>query len=505
MSVHHILGDPNSHAPYPIAILIRLTALSKKEMIRHYISPLETLGISAKDIVCYSLDYKDSGKAPVSFIKAYLVHLFKACNGNKVETLLVADPNYFKVLTGMKKADAYYGYVLPCVLKGQEHLKVILTLNYKALFYNPSVRTKLDAGLNTLYEHRQGIHFTPGTGVIRSASYPETLKEIMDAVHALYDYPLLTVDIEAYSLDFDKAGIGTIAFAWDQHSGIAFTLDDRPTAEPKQVRALLTMFFCQYKGKLIYHNVAYDVKVLIYNLFMKDLLDLEGLQHGLKIMYRDTDCTKIITYLAINSTAGNKLDLKSNAQEFLGNYAQDDIKDITKISTNNLLRYNLSDCLATHYVYSKNWPILIADKQLSIYEEIFKPGMSVITQMEIHGMPMDMEKVKEAAIKFQNLEDKYIADIMSSPLISGVTTLIQQKACDAHNAKLKTKVVTLNDHNEVFNPGSNQQIAMLLHADWGLPILDTTDGGAPATGADTLKKHLAYLRNKFNLTEDDLA
>jgi len=503
MSTHYILGDPDSHAPYRIAILIRLSALSKKDMFEYYLNPLTSRGIPPSSIVMYSLDYKDSGKAPVGYIKDYMEGLFKALDSNKVDTLLIADPNYFKVLTGSKQADANYGYVLPCVLKGHEHFKCILTLNYKALFYNPTARSKLNISLDTLQNEVNGLYLPPGTDVFHSESYPKTITEIMGAVNALHKHPVISCDIETYSLDFDKAGIGTIAFAWDKHNGIAFCVDDRPTADVKDVRALLTMFFCQYKGKILYHNAAYDVKILIYELFMKDLLDLEGLQHGLRIMYRDTDCTKIITYLATNTTAGNKLDLKSNAQEYLGNYAQDDIKDITKIPTDDLLRYNLSDCLGTHFVYSKNWPILLADGQLDTYRTIFHPGMSVITQMELHGMPMDMNKVTEAADIFQNLESKYHEEIKASPLLNTVTTMIQQKACDKHNANLKVKVVTLNDHNEEFNPNSGQHIAMLLHDDWNIPIVDKTDGGAPSTGADTLKKHLAYLRNKFNFTEEE--
>jgi len=133
MSIHHILGNPDSTAPYKIAILIRLSAMIKKDVFEHYIHPLIAQGISADDIIVYSLDYKDSGKAPVSYIRAYLSHLFKALNGNQIQTLFIADPNYFNVLTGSKTADANYGYILPCIIPKQEHFKCILTLNYKAL------------------------------------------------------------------------------------------------------------------------------------------------------------------------------------------------------------------------------------------------------------------------------------------------------------------------------------------------------------------------------------
>lgn len=111
----------------------------------------------------------------------------------------------------------------------------------------------------------------------------------------------------------------------------------------------------------MYHNIAFDVYALIYQLFMTDLLDTEGLLHGMSIMLRNWDCTKLITYLATNSCAGNKLSLKDQAQEYAGNYAQEEINDITRIPLAELLEYNLVDGLCTWYVYEKHWDTLVND------------------------------------------------------------------------------------------------------------------------------------------------
>ena len=86
-----------------------------------------------------------------------------------------------------------------------------------------------------------------------------------------------------------------------------------------------------YKGKLTYHNANFDIKILIYELFMNGMLDQAGMIKGIKQLTKNFDDTKLIIYLATNSCAGNTLGLKPNAHEYAGNYAEEDVKDIRKI------------------------------------------------------------------------------------------------------------------------------------------------------------------------------
>jgi DNA polymerase-1 len=188
----------------------------------------------------------------------------------------------------------------------------------------------------------------------------------------------LTIDIEAFSLKHNTAGIGSITFCWNQNEGVSFLVDYEPiegtTCAPygKQVinnpvRAMLIYFFRNFKRKAIYHHISYDVYVLIYQLFMTEILDTEGLLYGLDTMLDNWEDTKLITYLATNSCAGNKLSLKDQAQAYAGNYAQEEINDITKIPPDQLLKYNLVDGLSTWYVHDKYYQKMIDDQQLDIY------------------------------------------------------------------------------------------------------------------------------------------
>lgn len=522
--MQHILFQENLNNKYSIAILIKTQALKTKELREYYVTPLINMGLAANDIIAFDLEYNEQGKCPVKLIKAYLGTLLKALDTLDTKTLLVADSAYFKTLTKSKKADPNYGYVLPCAIPNYEHMNVILTTNYGALFYNPTLQSKLDMSLNTLSNHLQGTHTDLGTSIIHSEAYPDTYADISEALKALHQYPELTCDIETFSLRFNEAGIGTIAFAWNQHNGIAFAVDYEEIIDDcegngflidngifgkqinnKPIKKLLLEFFMKYKGRLIYQGATFDIKILIYELFMDNLLDNIGLIEGLETMYKNIDDTKIITYLATNTTAGNKLGLKENAFEFAGNYAKDNIKDISRIPKTELLKYNLVDCLSTWYVRNKNYPIMVKDDQLNIYNKIMLPSLPVITHMELTGMPLDMDKVHEAKKELSDILWEHEQVLIESPIIMNFVDQLRKEEMIVKNLLLKKKVKPLSDFIDIdYNPGSPKQTAKLLHEFLAFEIIDTTDTGLAATGAKTIKKHLAKLINEFGITEEEL-
>lgn len=491
---------------YKIAILIKSSGQIKDAIQKHYIDPLVQRGLDPQDLVSFSLQYNEFDKAPAKLIKSSLVGLMKNIEGFGITTLFVADPNYFKTLTKSRKAEPHYGYVLPCALKGYEHISVILCLNHKALFFNPQLQGKLDIALNTLAEHTNGVHIDLGTDIFITEEYPDSIAEIQQALTWLHEYPELTCDIETFSLIFTEAGIGTISFAWNQHEGVAFLVDYMTTSKHSElVRGMLYTFFCTYEGTLIYHGGTFDIKVLIYNLFMGDTDDYSGLLRGLDVMLKDVEDTMLITYLSTNSTARNKLSLKENAFEYTGNYAQEDIDDITKIEKQDLLRYNLTDAVATWFVLNKHYPTMLHDQQLQVYETITKPSMRVIIQMELTGMPLDMEAVRAVDRKLSTLLYSEENKLQHSHIIIAFEDALRIKEMHDKNATLKKKVKPLNDFVNVnYNPASDKQTRLLLFEFLGLPILDTTDTGLPATGAKTIKKLLNQLKSEYSLTDEDL-
>ena len=504
--MRHIIFDESYEGPYQIALLIKSGAFVKPDLIKYYISPLKSYGLPANNVIAMTLDYNEDGKAPASFIKAYIQKLLQALDSVGSTTLYVADGSYFKILAGKPKADIHTGYILPCVIKGYNHMSIVYGINHSALIYNPDLQSKLVSGLKAIADANQNSYIEPGSNIIHSEYYPSSLEDIQIALNQLHQHPSLACDIETFSLRFNEAGIGSIAFAWDEHNGIAFAVDclDGQRLDNPLIHSMLKEFFESYQGELTYHNSAFDVKVLIFMLWMNSLLDTEGLLTGLDVMTKRMHDTKIIAYLATNSTAGNHLGLKHLAHEFAGNWAVEDIKDIRKIPIDKLLQYNLVDALSTIFVKNKYEPIMIQDNQLDLYSGLMLDSLKVIIQLELTGMPMSADKVSKAKEKLVGIQEDLLNQIHSNTSVLELNSLLQKKAMDAANAKLKTKQHPLEKYAAIcFNPNSNQHLQDLLYSTLKLPVIDFTDSKQPATGVGTVEKliHHAIEQNQKDLLE----
>ena len=488
---------------YPIAILS--TVLRRDDMIKTYLEPDQ---LSMQDFIFLELHSAPSKKkTPAREMKEFIQQeLQQVLDDAKTKYIICTDSDYFKVLTKEAKAEANLGYVKDSVWGNQ---KVIYVPNFRQVFYDPPVvKAKIKQGMDALLDHIRGQYAEPGQGIIEFEAYPNTPYEIKAWLDQLLEMNKpLAIDIEAFGLKHYNAGIGTITFCWSKTQGIAFNVDYEPIPGAIEapygrinrndiVRNLLRDFFIKYTQKQMYHNISYDVYVLIYQLFMDNLIDTGGLLDGMDIMLRNWDCTKLITYLATNSCAGNHLSLKDQAQEYAGNYAQDDIKDICLIPNDQLLRYNLIDGLCTWYTYEKHWDTLVADNQLEVYTEIFKPACEDIIQMQLTGMPMNMDTVNEVAKDMESDRNQALKTIAASHLVQNFTLQLRQEWVDDKNQKLKVKRVTLADCDKQFNPNSDQQLQKFLFGMLGLPILGLTKSKMPATDGDTLKALRKHTQNE---------
>lgn len=469
---------------YPVCLLAPV--IRKDEIKSAYIDGQR---LKEEDVLVLSLHQAEGKKTtPVSEIKQYIQdELVPVLTDMNVEYILCADAAYFKVLTKVTKVDAYMGYVMDCQYGPW---KVIYIPNYKAIFYNPDVvKAKINQSLNALITHQAALYSHPGEHIIQFAEYPKTVAEIQAWLLKLLAMKKpLTCDIEGFSLKHYSAGIGTITFCWSEYEGIAFPVDYGLSPEDaKIVRGYLRDFFEAFNETITYHSIGFDVTVLIYQLYMDHICDTDGLLRGLDVLLKNWDCTKLITYLATNSTAGNRLGLKDQAQEFAGNYALTEIKDITKIPLDVLLEYNLVDGLSTWYVKNKHWPTMVADNQLDIYNTIFKPAIWDIIQMQLTGLPVNMKRVGEVKLILEADELAAVTTMRASPLVQAFEVQMNKDWVDHKNSTLKVKRVSIADANETFNPNSGPQTQKLLFEQLSLPILSRTDSGEPSTDGDSLK------------------
>lgn len=491
----------NANPASSYAMCILTPYLQRDEIKKIFLDPY---GIDPNQVLLIQAEAEPGKKKPsAKFMKEFInCELQQVLDDFSIQYLICTDVEYFKVLTKQPKAEVHLGYVMDSVFGSQ---KVVYTPSHRAIFYNPDlIKEKIQRSMRAVVDHAKNQYRAPGTGIIHFADYPQTNADIKAWLDKLLemDRPL-TVDIEAFSLKAHTAGIGTITFCWDEHNGIAFPVDYEPdfgaTQAPfgKQVRNeiirdYLLEFFLKFKQKLIYHNIAYDGCVLIYQLFMKDITDTKGLLNGLDVMLKNWDDTKLITYLATNTCAGNELKLKALAQEFAGNYAQDDIDDITKIPLVDLLEYNLVDGLSTWYVHKKQYPQMVADQQEGIYKELFQPATVDILQMQLTGMPINLKRVREVEQILKTELQSANNIIENSVIIQEFVDDMNDRWVDWKNSTLKKKRVTKADAKEVFNPNSDVQMQRLLYEMIGLPIIETTASGQPAVDGDTLKNLLNH-------------
>lgn len=481
------------------SICILAPVLKRDEMAKAYIEPY---GFDKDDVIAIDLHQsRVKKKTPMVEMKQYIVEeLIPVLSDLGVKQIVCADSEYYKALTGDVKADAYVGYIRDCA---HGDFKVIYAPSYRMLFRDPvKVGDRIRHSMMALVAHRNNLYVEPGKNIIHFEAYPETDDEIAETLQSLLELDCnLTCDIEAFGLKHHNAGIGTISFAWNQHEGVAFAVDYVPFRDAKEApygmnirsqsrRNLLIDFFMKFKHKVIYHNIAYDAYVLIYQLFMKSLIDTSGLLHGMSVMLKNWDDTKLIAYLATNSCAGNKLGLKDQAQSFAGNYAQEEITDITRIPLPDLLRYNLVDSLSTWFVHNRHYQTMLTDQQQDIYETLFKPATDDIVQMQLTGLPLNMSKVLKVEEALQGVFDDAVKRIEQTKCVSEFQYVLKEQYIEKKHAEWKKKRITLAEvpEKEKFNPRSPIQLQNLLYKQLGLPILAYTDTKQPSCDGDTIEK-----------------
>jgi DNA polymerase-1 len=481
-----------------IAILIPTKDFQKEEIIKHYISELEIAGIKKERVLVLNLAHTTQGKYPIrDIVQPWMEKLEKALKGFHIKHLIICEPTYFKKICKVSKAEPHYGYSLSTIWKD---INGVICPNYRSLFFNPAMSKKISLAIEATVDkaHRKTSRYDKI--LWDKCIFPSTRSNIKTWIDYLYTQKNLACDIETYSLKVDKAGIASIAFAWDTEKGVAFKV-----GKNQATRQQLKNFFKNFKGSLRFHGGTFDAKILIYELFMSSPNDYFGMLEGLEAIFRDFDDTKILAYLAHNTTAEISYSLKNQAMEFAGNYALKDITNIASLNTEELLQYNVTDCLATNWIFERDYPEVMAT-QSRPYFEVFNPALKVITQMELCGMPFNYGRVLSIETELDNIARKHFSAILADPIILEVEDILRDNLAKTANKNLKTIQKTKADYlHEKFNPGSPKQLQTLLYEYLDLPIFEKTKTGQPSTSGKTLKALIRHLeKNKGDQTVIDL-
>lgn len=505
MKDYHIYSSVTDNIS--IGLLIKKAAFSRENIRTYYLRDPELLD----KVVAIPLAYDPNNKVSTKTIEACVLEILPELNNIGIKTLFVADSKYFQYLT-KQNVTSSLGSKHQCKIKGFEHMEVIAGVNYQSLFHNPGSKDMLDIAVNTLVQHVSGYDVSKPKDIIKDGKYlmmdnlasSEQCLEAVNELSKLLDEPELSIDIETAGLrpDIEKSAlrfntnkIVSIAISSSTSKGIAIYFNGFDKA--KQV---LREFFLQRAKRCedgifkrnIYHNSLFDVKNLIYHLFMRDAGDIAGLLLGIKVMTRNIDDTMVMTYLCTNNAQENELGLKENTLSFTGQYAVD-VTDVDELPIDQLLEYNLKDVLATKWLYDKRKLELVSEDQEYVYKEIFMKSIPVLLEMMLVGLPINMKRVASAKAQLEVELDEATKNIENQRLVKLFNHLMRRTERKKANAKLKKKVKHISEFQHLtFNPGSGQQRNALLYDLLQLPVFDLTKTKQPASGNKTLVKLKAY-------------
>ena len=156
---------------------------------------------------------------------------------DSIKYIICCDAEFYKALVAKAKPSVEIG-TIKTTKDGA--FKITYCPSPLSSFYNPDdFKHKFELVYTAIQKHIAGTYLDPGQGIITTEIYPKTSLEIKEALNNLHKHKKLTCDIETFSLKFYEAGLGSIAFAWSEHEGIAFKIDKSPTEQNTEVRKLL--------------------------------------------------------------------------------------------------------------------------------------------------------------------------------------------------------------------------------------------------------------------------
>jgi len=491
-----------------LAILISQKSFDKSLLKKYYVKNIKKI-VGKIDIFYIIIPYKMGLIEGREYLEN---NVYPICDKFSIKNLLVADGSMFKTLTGEPSTKNLMKplYNISKNPKYDGKYNCLTIPNYDSFFYNPALANSLIYGLKPLkamlnfLPYKEGIDF-------KTRKIVNGVEKIKKELSHLLKCPKLTVDIEAFSLQHHKAGIGTISFSFSQRDAVGFYVDYLPKQVHKKhyksisvrkkykktdavrinntiIYELLLWFFKKYKGVCIFHNLGYDVRVLIYVLFMKNNIDRKGLIKGLK-SFANSEDTQLLTILAKNSAENFTTDLKSNTIEYCGNYSVD-VSDITKQDPKALLEYNHIDSAGTFYLYNKYKKIPKKQNQEYLYH-LLRNGALLFVDIQLSGMPVDMKEVIKLQKTLANKKKKHLKTINNSKVIKVFNYYLKTAEYLKKLASWKVKRVPFKDIKyDKFNPNSNPQLVKLLHYFYRIPIMQFTANGNPSTDKDTLKMYM---------------
>lgn len=457
-------------------------------MGKHFGIPLKAYDkdIAKHMIGISTFERADSKKLKKAEVMPQILDILESCQTIGINTLLVVNSEYFKTLTNEKFEDSI-GRVFKCVIAGYEDIQVLPCINPAVLGAQPNKKGLLTRGLETLGKVITGEYTPPASFKFEEyelVADPERAREVLQE---LMQYPLLAADIETTGLRVGEAEILTIGFAYGTHKAVTFAVH-RNYACGDVVPELIS-FFRNYQGSIIWHNSLFDLKQLIYNYYMQDFDNLQGLYDGIEELgIPKAHDTMLLAFAELNSTDRPQIGLKVLAREFLGDWGIEEVKDCASVDLETLADYNAKDCCATFWLYEK----YKHQVDSRIYKEILQPSLEPLLHMMLNGLPIDLDRVEEASTTIVGVLDEAIDTLSKDGYVEKTIAILNHLACMKYNATHKGQK-EVHDFDQKFNPNSSAQLRTLLYDVMGFEPIEFTDTGLPKTDRASLKEFKSFL------------
>lgn len=152
---------------YPYCLLI--DTIQPDQIKKAYLAPATR--INEDELLVLTVHHGPNKKTPKAEIVQYINEELVPALGNlAIDTLLVADAEYFKALTKTTKVEPHIGYVLDCVFGPW---KVVYLPHHRQIFYDPDkIKAKVALALDAAVDHRLGNYQAPGNDLIKFAAIP---------------------------------------------------------------------------------------------------------------------------------------------------------------------------------------------------------------------------------------------------------------------------------------------------------------------------------------------
>ncbi len=262
---------------------------------------------------------------------------------------------------------------------------------------------------------------------------------------------LISFDIETDSLDPTVAKIAGISFSLEEGKGYYVPLNhntDKWQPDEKEFLDKLEKAFSKSGVKLVGQNLKYDYEVLYaHNInldkpYFDTMIAAYLLNPDQKRFNLDDLSLKYLGYKMVSFK-----DLMAKKQ--VGN-------DFSKVSVDEAAKYSIEDSEITLRLYKKLSKKIYENELDKVFHEIEMPLIPVLTELEMSGVYMDVERLNSLSKKYEKLLKEIRKDLFE---LAG----------------------------ENFNPNSPNQVGRILFDKLGLTPPKRTSSGNYSTSAGVLE------------------